>query len=82
MSVSDFPRSETRESDFADGVIDELLPETDWQRLVRGYPVTALLVAFAGGVYLGYRRGATLVTAVGGLAAKEVTRRVDEFLGG
>jgi hypothetical protein len=82
MSVSELRPAEPPEGDFTDNVIDELLPQTDWQRLVRGYPVTSLLVAFAGGVYLGYRRGATLVTAVGGLAAKEVTRRVDEFLGG
>lgn len=85
MPASDLPAAEEREErrgDFADGVLDDLLPETDWRRLVRGYPLTALAVAFAGGAYLGYRSGAALVTAVGALAAKEVTRRVDEFLGG
>jgi len=85
VTVSDFPaagRGEERPGDFVDDAIDELLPETDWQRLVRSYPATALLVAFAGGAYLGYRRGAALVTALGGLAAREVTRRVDDFLGG
>jgi len=76
--------SETRTAggDVADQVIDELLPETDWQRLVRTYPATALVVAFAGGAWLGYRRGAALVTAVAALAAREVTRRVDDFLAG
>jgi hypothetical protein len=65
----------------AETVVDELLPDMDWQRLVRTYPTPALLAAFAGGVYLGFRRGPALLTAVAAFGAREVTRRVGEALG-
>lgn len=66
----------------ADAVVDELLPEEmDWERLVRTYPLPALLLAAAGGFWLGWRRGPDLLTAVAGFAATEVVRRVNDFLG-
>lgn len=65
----------------AETVVDELLPDMDWERLVRTYPTSALLVAFAGGLYLGYRRGPALLTAVAAFTAREMTRRVAEYLG-
>lgn len=66
----------------ADAVVDEVLPEEmDWERLVRTYPVPALLLAAAGGFWLGWRRGPDLLKAVAGFAATEVVRRANEFLG-
>jgi hypothetical protein len=64
-----------------EAVVDELLPDMDWERLVRTYPTPALLAAFAAGLYLGYRRGTALLAAVAGFAATELTERVSEFLG-
>jgi hypothetical protein len=65
----------------AEAVVDELLPDMDWQRLVRTYPTPALLLSFAGGLYLGYRRGPALLTAVAAFTVREMTRRVAEYLG-
>lgn len=65
-----------------DHLVDEILPEeVDWQRLVRSYPVPALVLAAAAGFFLGMRRGPMVVGAVSGWAAGEMTRRVNEILG-
>lgn len=59
-------------------VIDDLLPERlDWRRLVRTYPVPALLVAAAGGYLLGRRHGPAVLSALPALAMSQVTRRFD-----
>lgn len=69
-------------SDTADALVDEILADdVDWQRLVRTYPASAVLVAFGGGLWLGYRHGSALLAAATGLAARELTRRVNELLG-
>lgn len=68
--------------DGADAVVDELLGEDlDWQRLVRTYPAASLLVAFAGGCWLGLRHGSAVFSAVTGYMTNEATRRVQELLG-
>ena len=65
-----------------DELVDEIMPEdVDWQRLVRDYPIPALLLAAGAGFYLGMRRGPMVVGALSGWAAGEMTRRVNEILG-
>lgn len=59
---------------FADEILDELIPETvDWRRLVRTYPVPALLVAATGGFLLGRARGAGMLGALTGIATQALT---------
>ena len=63
-------------------VIDDLLPERlDWRRLVRDYPVPALLVAAAGGYFLGRRHGRSVLAAIPALAMSQVSRRFDPEAG-
>lgn len=66
----------------ADELVDEIMPEeVDWQRLVRDYPIPALLLAAGAGFFLGMRRGPMVVGALSGWAAGEMSRRVNEILG-
>ncbi len=66
----------------ADELLDELLPEElDWQGLVRRYPKSALVVAAAGGYWLGHGRGREIVTALVEFASDAVTDTVNELLG-
>lgn len=65
-----------------DELVDEIMPEeVDWQRLVRSYPIPALLLAAGAGFFLAVRRGPLVVGALSGWAAGEMTRRVNEILG-
>jgi hypothetical protein len=63
---------------LADEFLDELVPpELDWRRLVRRYPIPALLVAAATGYWLGRsRRGVAVAEAAVGAVALGVTSRV------
>lgn len=71
-----------RSSSVADEVVDQILPEgLDWQRLVRTYPWPAMLLAAAGGFVLGHSRGPAVLTALGGFAASQVARGVNQVLG-
>jgi hypothetical protein len=86
MAISDIDTRRTdRTFDLphdAEEVVDELLGDAmDWQRLVRTYPTSALLLAAGGGLWLGLRHGPAVITAVTGFLASEATRRVNEFLG-
>ena len=66
----------------ADDLIDELLPEeVDWEHLVRSYPLPALALAAAAGFWLGSTRGPTVLSAMTGWAAGEMTRRVNDLVG-
>jgi hypothetical protein len=68
--------------DFADEVIDELMPSGfDWERLVRTYPIPALLLAGLGGFMLGRHRGPIVVAALSSFAASQVTSGVNALLG-
>jgi hypothetical protein len=63
---------------LADEFLDELIPpDLDWRRLVRRYPIPALLVAGAAGYWLGRsRRGLAVAEAAVGAAAVGVTSRI------
>lgn len=66
----------------AHDVVDEVMPEDfEWERLVRRYPVPALLLAGVGGFWLGRSRGRTILVAVAAFAAEQVSEEVNEFLG-
>ncbi len=63
-------------------VVDELMPESfEWERLVRTYPVPALVLAAAGGFILGRSRGGVVVGALATFAAARVTDEVNRVLG-
>lgn len=69
------------EPHLADEVLDELLPEgVDWRRLVSRYPRSCLLAAAAGGFWLAWKQGETIVTAVGAFAAAQVGDAVKHHL--
>ena len=59
-------------------------PDLDWRRIVRRYPIPALLVAGAAGYWLGRsKRGAGIAEALVGALALGVTRElVDTEIGG
>ncbi|HEY8021502.1 MAG TPA: hypothetical protein VIH93_10390 [Thermoanaerobaculia bacterium] len=68
--------------DTAYDLVDELMPEGfDWERLVRQYPIPALLLAAIGGFFLGRQRGPAILGALSGFAAAEVSRNVNRALG-
>jgi len=65
-----------------DHVLDEILPEgLEWERLVRSYPIPAVLIAALGGFFLGRRHGPAIISALSTFAAAEVTKNVSEVLG-
>ena len=69
-------------SDVTYDLVDELIPEgLDWERLVRNYPIPALLLAAVGGFLLGRTRGPAILGAVSGFAAEELSRNFNEALG-
>lgn len=79
--MEDFVLDEVRHS-TVDDVLDELLPEQlDWQRLVRTYPIPAVLLAALGGFLLGRSHGPAIVAAVSSFAAAEVSKNVSDALG-
>lgn len=66
----------------ADGLLDEILPEgLDWERLVRNYPIPAVLLAAAGGFFLGRRHGPAIVAAVSAFVTAEVTKNISDLIG-
>jgi hypothetical protein len=75
--VNDEPRSST-----VDDLVDEILPEgLDWQRLVRTYPLPAMLLAAFGGFLIGRSHGPSIFSAVSGFAAAEISKNVSAALG-
>lgn len=77
MTPSVAPSEET-----AHDVVDELLPgEFEWERLVRTYPVPALLLAAGGGFFLGRYHGQTILATLGAFAAGQVVDEVHRVLG-
>ena len=74
--------SELQEGEgFVEEILDELIPEgVDWQRLVVRYPIPSLLIAAAGGFFIGRRHGTEIVAALSGFVSSEVSRNVDQLL--
>jgi len=73
---------QTTQRSMADQLLDELLPEDlEWDRLVRTYPLPALMLAAVGGFLLGRARGAGIITALSSFAAGEVAESVNQALG-
>ncbi len=67
---------------FVDGILDDLLPEElDWRRLVRSYPLPALMLSGLGGFFLGSRHGAEILSALSNFATREVDRNISTLLG-
>jgi len=59
-------------------ILDDLLPEElEWERLVRTYPIAALLVAGVAGYLLGVRSGAPILAAVGETATRRISGLLD-----
>jgi hypothetical protein len=64
-----------------DEIVDDLLPgDLDWRRLVVTYPIPALVVATAGGFWLGRKRGPELVAALSSFVTDQVTKNVHAVL--
>lgn len=77
MSAAAAPSEET-----AQEVVEEIFPEDfEWERLVRAYPIPALLLAAAGGFVLARARGEAVLAALGAFAASRVTDEVHRVLG-
>lgn len=77
MSTAAAPSEET-----AHEVVEEIFPEGfDWERLVRTYPIPALLLAAGGGFVLARARGQAILAALGAFAASRVTEEVHRVLG-
>ena len=75
--LDDEDELELDERSLADELIDDLLPpEFDWRGVVRRHPVPALLVALAGGYWLGRTKGREIVGALSDLASAELSERV------
>jgi len=71
-----------RGPDFADELIDQLIPQrVDWRRLVRDHPWPAIGIAAVGGYILGRTRGKSVVAALSAFAAGAVADGVNEALG-
>lgn len=82
MTVRDLETSTAGERSAPDRLVDELVPESvDWERLVRRYPLPALLLAAAGGFLLGRSRGSEIVAALSAFAGRRVTESVNALLG-
>lgn len=70
------------ERSIAGRFLDDLLPEElEWERLVRTYPITSLVVAGIAGYLLGVRSGGPILEAVGETATRRVTGFVSAGFG-
>jgi hypothetical protein len=70
------------EHSIAGRFLDDLLPEElEWERLVRSYPLAALVVAGVAGYLLGVRSGGPILAAVGETATRRVTGLVNADFG-
>jgi hypothetical protein len=75
------PDASIRDRSRLDELVDDILPG-EWERLVRAYPIPAVLLAAAGGYLLGRYKGAAVVAALSGVAAEQAARISSDFLGG
>lgn len=73
--------SEQNEISALDGIVDDLLPdELDWRRVVKSYPVPALLLAAAGGFLIAREQGMELIAAAKAFVTDEVTHNIQSLL--
>ncbi len=64
-----------------DGIVDDLLPdELDWRRVVKSYPVPALLVAAGAGFLIGREQGMELIAAAKAFVTDEVSHNLQSIL--
>ena len=67
---------------YFDQVLDEVLPDDfDWRGLVVDYPLAAVTLSLAGGVWLGRAHGSELLSGLTDFAFREVSRNVQSFVG-
>jgi hypothetical protein len=65
-----------------DEMLDELLPEQlEWERLVRTYPIPALLLAATGGFLLAYTRGPGIIAALSAVVTGQLADSVRDVVG-
>lgn len=63
-------------------VVGEVMPEEfEWERLVREYPIPALLFAAFGGFVLARNRGAAVLAALGSFAGDKVSEEIERVIG-
>lgn len=70
------------ERSFSRDLLDAFLPEQlEWERLVRRYPLTSIVLAAAAGFWLARRSGEVILDAVSESATQRLTGLVGEVLG-
>lgn len=61
-------------------VLNEVLPEgLDWERLVRTYPIPAVLLAAVGGFLIGRSHGTAILAGLSTYAASEMSKNVSQL---
>lgn len=74
-------REDDRLEALAGQLLDEVLPDSfEWERIVRTYPVAAVLTAALGGYLLGRSRGPAIVSAVSALVTDRVSERFSSLV--
>lgn len=80
--MEDFVDDSEHRPSTIDGFLDEILPEElEWERMVRSYPLPAVALAAVGGFLLGISHGTSIVSAVTGYLASQVSRNMSQVLG-
>lgn len=65
---------------MAEEILNEVLPEgLDWERLVRTYPIPAVLLAAVGGFLIGRSHGTTILAGLSTYAASEMSKNVSQL---
>lgn len=63
-------------------MVGEVMPEEfDWERLVREYPIPAMLFAALGGFAIARTRGSAVLAAVATFAGSKVSEEIDRVVG-
>lgn len=63
-------------------LVGEVMPEEfEWERLVREYPIPAVLFAVLGGFVLARSRGPAVLAALGSFAGAKVSQEIDRVIG-
>jgi hypothetical protein len=74
--------SAEQETDFAERLVDDLLPDDlEWRQLVTNHPYVSLTLAGLGGYLLGRSRGSAIVGALALFATDTLTSNVNSLLG-